>query len=103
MQENSDWTAFGEALRRDLMKKKKKIEILEKCVKLRAKDFSKDPSETQRRFNNVYENLKSMEAEENEQIQKRIDLIEKQATELQRLHGLAVVEEHGKIIRKIGQ
>lgn len=72
-------------------------------MKLPAKDFSKDPLETQKYFTSVYENLKSTELEENEQIQKRIDLIERQAIELQRLHGLAVVEEHGKIVRKIGQ
>lgn len=69
-------------------------------MNLRAKDFSKDTSETQRRFNSLYENLKCTETKEGEQIQKRIDLIEKQTAELQRLHGLVVVGEGGKIVRK---
>lgn len=100
-QENSDWTAFLEALRRDLRQKQDKIENLEKCLKFRAKDFSKDPSETQKRFNSLYGNLKRTEEKENELIQKRIDLIEKQTTELQRLHGLVVVGDDGKIVRKL--
>lgn len=70
-------------------------------MKFHAKDFSKDPSETQRRFSSLYENLKRIEEKEDELIQKRIDLIEKQTTELQRLHGLVVVGEDGKIVRKI--
>lgn len=42
-----------------------------------------------------------MQKEINLEIQKRMDLIAVQVKELQRLHGLVVVDEKGKIVRKI--
>lgn len=100
--ENSDWIAFLEAQHRDIKQKQERIEILENFVGLPAKDFLKDTAETQKRFNKAFESLKLTEKEEDEEIQKRLDLIEKQTTELLRLHGIAAVDEKGIILRKIG-
>lgn len=100
--ENSDWTAFAEALVSDVKQKQEKIQVLEAVVELPAKNFLKDPSETQKRFNKAYDSFKATEDQKRAEIKKRMDLIEVQTKELQRLHGLMVVEERGKILRKIG-
>ncbi|XP_035223096.1 cilia- and flagella-associated protein 57-like isoform X2 [Stegodyphus dumicola] len=99
--ENSDWTAFGEALRTDFQQKEERISCLEEALQMPWNQFATDPSETQRRLQNAYENLECLEKTENEEIQKRLSLIEEQDKELQRLHGLLVVDQRGIVARKM--
>ncbi|GFT07695.1 uncharacterized protein TNCV_4046151 [Trichonephila clavipes] len=99
--ENSDWTAFAEAIRADIRLKKERIRHLEESLGLKKEEFSRNPTETQRRLLQTYENLRHLEEEEHQQIEQRMSLIEEQQKEIQRLHGLLTVEEKGKIVRKI--
>ncbi|GFT72045.1 cilia-and flagella-associated protein 57 [Nephila pilipes] len=99
--ENSDWTAFAEAIRNDIQLKKQRILYLEEGLGMKKEEFGRNPAETQRRLWQAAETLQRLEEEEERQIDKRLDLIEEQQKEILRLHGLLSVEEKGKIIRKM--
>ncbi|GFQ81891.1 cilia-and flagella-associated protein 57, partial [Trichonephila clavata] len=99
--ENSDWTAFAEAIRANIRSKRERIRHLEEGLDLKKEEFNRNPAETQRRLLQTYENLRHLEEEEHRQIDQRMTLIEEQEKEIQRLHGLLTVEEKGKIVRKM--
>ncbi|GBM45930.1 hypothetical protein AVEN_206472-1 [Araneus ventricosus] len=99
--ENSDWSAFAEALRADIRLKQNRIRCLEEGLGLTAEEFGKNPAETQRRLLEKAEILSHLKEEEDKQIEQRLTLIKEQQEEILRLHGLLSVEDKGKIIRKM--
>ncbi|CAL1286903.1 unnamed protein product [Larinioides sclopetarius] len=99
--ENSDWSAFAEALRADIRRKQERIQCLEEGLGLKAEDFGRNPTETQRRLLEMAETLRHLKEVEDKQIEQRLTLIKEQQAEVQRLHGLLSVEDKGKITRKM--
>nr|XP_042896916.1 kinesin-like protein KIF20B [Parasteatoda tepidariorum] len=99
-QENSDWTAFAESLRADVNNKKERIACLEETLGLKADEFATNPAETQKRLQKVAETFQQLEEKESNEIEKRMNLIQSQASEILRLHALVNVEERNKIVRR---
>ncbi|GIY13803.1 uncharacterized protein CDAR_469411 [Caerostris darwini] len=99
--ENSDWTAFAEAIREDIRQKKDRIHCLEEALGMKAEEFSRNPALTQRRLLQTAQTLRQLEEEENRQIEQRLALVKEQQDEILRLHGLLTVDEKGKVFRKM--
>ncbi|GIX86950.1 uncharacterized protein CEXT_254631 [Caerostris extrusa] len=99
-EENSDWTAFAEAIREDIRQKKDRIRCLEEALGMKAEEFGRNPALTQRRL------LQSPDTEAARRGGEQADRATfgprgDQQKEILRLHGLLTVEEKGRVFRKM--
>ncbi|KAG8181472.1 hypothetical protein JTE90_016560 [Oedothorax gibbosus] len=99
--ENSDLASHAESLRSDIRAYKSRIKKLEKALGMASDQFRLDPVLTRNRLEEAAARISSQEAEVDEELRKRRNIVAKQEEEIRRLHGILSVGEKGRKIRQM--